>query len=210
MGKSRFEGMEIAVREQQKISEANAGDKVDIETLEAELNDIDIDTQHRIAEIKATPIDKELLKRKAEMEMDFALKENDRICKTIILEAEQKIAQAELDADNEYKQAKLDIEKARGSLSNVKETAIERKKMLDMKAKEQFDTVLASIDNTEKTLSLQISKEEMNGEKRKKEIAIRLRALKARNKVVEDNRKIWEKLYNDTVEISKQPQVIEH
>jgi len=202
--------MEIAVREQQRISEANAGDKVEIETLEAELTDIDMETKQSIAEIKATPIDKELLKKQAKLAMDSRIKENDRECKTIILNAEQLILQAELDTESAYKQAKLGIDDARVNLINTKESALEKKEIADLQANQQYEKILSSIDNTEKTLTLQIEKEVMNGEKRKKEIEIRLRSLKARNTIIEESKRIWEKLYNDTVEISKQPVVIEH
>ena len=74
MGKSRFEGMEIAIREQSKIAEAGAEDKIKIQRLNNELESIDSDTEQAIEEIKSTPINKELLEKKAKNELDSTLK----------------------------------------------------------------------------------------------------------------------------------------
>ena len=205
MGKSRFEGMEIAVREQARITEDGADNKIEIETLQAELTEIDKETEHNIAEIKATPIDKVLLKVQAKTDMDNKIKQNEREYRTIILTEEQTIEQEEKDAKEEYEQAVLDIKNLRLSLANLKETAKEKKDIEDTKAKQEYDKVMASANNADVTLSLKIDREKMNGEKRKKEIDIKLRNLKARDNINNEKKKSWEQLYKDTVEISKLP-----
>ena len=205
MGKSRFEGMEVAIREQAKISEASVSDKVQIDRLQAELDGIDADTKQRIEEIKAQPVNKDLLRKQAENELSAALKQSKRNCDTIVLQAENEIKQAELDADVEYKQAKLDIETRKANLAGVKDAANEQKERLDVEAKQAFDTVIASIDNTAKTLELRIQKEKANGEKQKREIQIKLQALKSRNAIIDEQKQGWKRYYDDVVEISKQP-----
>ena len=206
MGKSRFEGMEIAVREQAKITEGGANDTVEIESLGAELKDIDAETETSIKEIKATPINKELLRKQAQNDIEFKKKENDRNYKTIVSENEARINQAELNSEQTYKQAKLDIQNAKVKLENMKETAKETNEIANLKATQEYNKIISSIDNTELTLSLQVDREKMNGEKRKKEIEIKLRGLKAKNKIAEEQKNGWKQFYNDTVEISKQPQ----
>lgn len=197
--------MEIAIREQAKIAEAGAGDKVRIETLEAELTDIDNDIKQSIAEIRATPIDKKLLRKQAESDRDNRLRQNDLQCKFRLNNAELAIKQAEYDAESEYKQAKLDIEKKRSELSNLKESVTATKEQQDIAAQQDYEKIIASVDNTEKTIELRINKVEIEGKKRKKDIEIQLRSLKARNNVVEEQKSGWKQFYKDTVEISMIP-----
>ena len=151
MGKSRFEGMEIAIREQAKIADLGANDKVRIETLEAQLADIDDDLKQQIEQIKATPIDKSLLRKQAETDRDNRLKRNELELKFRLNKAEMDIKQAEHDADEAYKQAKLDIEREKAELANLKEQVTAEKEKNDTLAKQEFDRTIASVDNTEKT-----------------------------------------------------------
>ena len=205
MGKSRFEAMESAIREQASISEASASEKAQMDRLQAELDSIDADVNQRIEEIKATPMDKELLKKQAENELSSATKQNKRNCEELVRKAEQEIKQAQLNADKAYEQAKLDIERAKARLSSVKEAAAERKESLDVEAKQQYAMVMSSIDNTGKTLELRIQKEKVNGEKQKREISIKLQQLKSRDKIVEEKKALMRRFYDDVVAISKQP-----
>lgn len=205
MGKSRFEAMESAVREQASISEASASEKAQMDRLQAELDSIDADVNQRIEEIKATPMDKELLKKQAENDLSSATKQNKRNCDELVQKAEQEIKQAQLNADKAYEQAKLDIERAKARLSSVKEAAAERKESLDVEAKQQYAMVMSSIDNTGKTLELRIQKEKVNGEKQKREISIKLQQLKSRDKIVEEKKALMRRFYDDVVAISKQP-----
>jgi hypothetical protein len=204
MGMSRFEALKAAVEEQAKMTEAGASDKVLIETLEAELAEIDADTNRRINEIKATPINKDILKKGAETQRDSLLKANERDYKTIVMSAEQEIKQAELDADNTYKQAQLDIDKEKATLINIKERAQEKKDRDDIAVNEEYERIIASIGNVEKTIELKVQREVVAGDKRKQEIQIKLRGLKARDKVADSKRAIFTKFYNDVVDISKQ------
>lgn len=205
MGKSRFEGMEIAIREQAKIADLGANDKVRIETLEAQLNDIDDDLKQEVAQIKATPIDKSLLRKQAETDRDNRLKRNEMELKFRLNKAEMDIKQAEHDADEAYKQAKLDIDREKAELANLKELATAEKDKNDVLAKQEFDRTIASVDNTEKTIQLRIDKATSDSKKLKKDIEIQLRSLKAKNNVIEEQKKGWAQFYKDTVEISKQP-----
>jgi hypothetical protein len=205
MGKSRFEGMETAIREQAKISEAGAFEKAQMDRLQAELDSIDAETKQRIEEIKAQPVNKELIRKQAENEFSASMKQNKRVCDEIILRAEQGIKEAEFEAETEYKQAKLEIEKQRANLANVKEKALEDKERLDIEAKQMQEMAISSIDNTSKTLELRIQKEQANAQKQKKEIEIKLRTLKSRDKIIEEQKASWQKFYEDVVEISKQP-----
>jgi hypothetical protein len=206
MGKSRFEGMETALRELDNVSRTNVEGKVRIDQFRAELENIDADTKQRIEEIKATPIDKELLRKQAENELSTRLKQNKRVCDSVVESAEQDIKQAEADAEQAYRQAKLDIERCKSNIALLKESAVEKKDRADIEAKQEHDKVLSSIDNTEKTLSLRVQKEEAAGKKRRQEIEIQLRSLEARDKIVEEQKRGWRKFYDDVVEISKQPQ----
>jgi hypothetical protein len=205
MGKSRFEAMESAIREQASISEASASEKAQMDRLQAELDSIDADVNQRIEEIKATPMDKELLKKQAENDLSSATKQNKCNCDELVQKAEQEIKQAQLNADKAYEQAKLDIERAKARLSSVKEAAAEKKESLDVEAKQQYAMVMSSIDNTGKTLELRIQKEKVNGEKQKREISIKLQQLKSRDKIVEEKKALMRRFYDDVVAISKQP-----
>jgi preprotein translocase subunit SecF len=99
----------------------------------------------------------------------------------------------------------LDIDRKKANLVNVKEQAQEIKDRQDIEANEEFERVTASISNVEKTIELRVQKEKIAGEKRKQEIQIRLRGLKAKDKVAEQKKAVFDKFYNDIVEISKQP-----
>jgi hypothetical protein len=197
--------MESAIREQASISEASASEKAQMDRLQAELDSIDADVNQRIEEIKATPMDKELLKKQAENDLSSATKQNKRNCDELVQKAEQEIKQAQLNADKAYEQAKLDIERAKARLSSVKEAAAEKKESLDVEAKQQYAMVMSSIDNTGKTLELRIQKEKVNGEKQKREISIKLQQLKSRDKIVEEKKALMRRFYDDVVAISKQP-----
>jgi len=205
MGKSRFEGMETSVREQTKITENGADNKVQIEELEAELLDIDREVELTIKEIKSTPIDKELLKEQAKVDMENKLSQTEMECQNKVLELQNHINQSELDMENVYKQAKIDLEKMKMKIKKVEEEAKMERKAKDIRTKQEYDIIVSSVDNTDKTLQLKIEKATMSGDKRKKEIEIELRSLKARDKVNEEKKAVWVKLYDDTVEISKQP-----
>lgn len=205
MGKSRFEGMEVAVREQAKLSEASISEKVQIDRLQADLDSIDAETKQRIEEIKATPINKELLKAQAENELSANLKQNKRACDEVVMRAELDVKRAQQEADEAYAAAKLDIEESKAKIASIKESALERKERLDIDAKQSYEMVVSSIDNANKTLALRVQKETALGEKAKKEIAIKLQALKSRDKIVEEQKASWKQIYSDIVEISKQP-----
>jgi len=160
--------------------------------------------QHKIAVIKATPIDKELLKKQAINDRASRLKQNERAYVDSINKAEQNIKQAEHDCETAYNQAKLDIEKKKSLFKNIQDNAKEEMERQNILAEQEYETILASIDNTEKTMELKIKKEEVNGQKRRRDIEISLRALKARNNIIEEKKKGWKRFYEDTVEISKQ------
>ena len=203
MGKSRFEGMEIAVREQAKIVDGSVQQKVDVETLEAEKAVIDQEVEQEIKEIKSTPINKKTVKEQAETNKSNKLKAIERECNTTVMQAEQQIKQAQHNADQNYNQAKLNIEKAKEDLENLKQQAQEMGDSKRTQVIQGFETVLASIDNTDKTIELKVEKAKIDGKKRKREIEIKLRSLTAQVKIVEEKKNAWKTFYNDTVAISK-------
>ncbi len=80
-------------------------------------------------------------------------------------------------------------------------TFLQPEKIASLKEKHTLD--LSRLDNTDKTLEIQEEKIKLDGEKRKQQVEIQLRSLKARDKINDEQKKAWEKLYADTVEISK-------
>jgi hypothetical protein len=205
MGKSRFEGMEIAIREQSKIAESGIQDKIQIDTLKMNIESIDNETLQKIEEIKNTPVNKDILKRQAQNDFNTHKTNNQREYDSLLQQATHNINQASLDAEQKYKQAQIDIANKKAQLEMLTATAKEQKEQLDLDAQQEFDVAMASIDNVEKTIQLRIQKVEMEAQKRKKEFELKLRALEAKNNIIEEQKDGWKRFYKDVVEISKQP-----
>jgi len=204
MGKSKYETMENAIVKQVQSLDANVDDKIKQKKLESELSRIDEETEHQIKEIKATPINNELEKKQALVNLESQKKANARAKVVAIQRAEYDIKQAELDgsiatkeAEEAIKQAELIVERKKDSLSQIKEIAGEKEARDNLQAQQEYEKILASVDNTEQTISLKVEKANQQAKVRKREVEIELDSIKAKNESQAEKLKCYQTLYGD-------------
>lgn len=200
--------------------------------LENKIKAIDEEIAEKIKSIKDEPMDEELVKVKAKADYASKLKENARYKLVKIQQAEQVIAQAELDvsrakktAEGSLKQAELDLLEAKKEaetlvsqaeltvktrkerLEQLKEIAKEEEERANLTAKHDLDKDLKSVENTEKAKQREINKAEAEGKKRKKETEEELELLKIRNNSKDSGVVLYERLFDTVEKISVLPAV---
>jgi len=186
VGKSKYETMEEAIKHRVASLDANVADKVAQKQLESELARIDEETEQQIKEIEAAPVNKDLQLKQAEAELDSEKKANARE-KTVAVQ----------NAEYAIKQAELDVQRKKDTLAQIKEIATEREERDNLEAQQEYETILASIDNVDKTIALKVEKAKQMAKIRKKEIEIELDTIKAKNESQEEKQKCWKALYED-------------
>jgi hypothetical protein len=201
MGQSKYETLQNATIQQVAAVDAGVEDSVEQKHLEAELAQIDEETEQQIKEIKATPVNKELLKKQAEAELESRRKANARDKAVAIQQAQHAIEQAELDKDLSVKQAELDIQRKKDTLEQIKEIASENEARKNLSAEQEYDRIVASVDDTEQTINLKIEKAKQQAKVRKREIEIELESIKAKNEAKSEKTKCWKNLYDDTLKL---------
>lgn len=188
---SKYATLADAMREKVRMLSLGVNDSVRASEIEAELKRIDEETNQTIEEIKATPIDTDLVKKQAKADLDTAKRDNRRKASTEILTAEDEVKEAE---------RMLDITKR--NLELIKEKVVEIESNCNLKAQQEFDRTISSIGNIEQTLALKIQKVKQDGEKRKRNLNIELDSLKAKQNAHSGQIKCFDKLYDDIKEIS--------
>lgn len=188
---SKYATLAEAMKEKVAILSLGVDDSVREKQIEAELKRIDEETNQAIEEIKATPIDAELIKTQADADLETAKREHKRQTSTDILSAE-----------DDVKEAEHQLEIAKRSLTLVKERTAELEVNANLRAQQEHDRTLSSIGNIEQTLALKVAKAKQAGENRKRNLNIEFDNLKAKRDAHKEKLDCIDKLYNDLKEIS--------
>ena len=188
---SKYATLAEAMKEKVELLSLNTNNLVEKKKIEGALKRIDEETNQRIEEIKATPIDTDLIKTQAKADLDSALSQAER-------EAEQK----KLQADSQIKNAESQLEQMKQAAKFDKEKATEDAERKKLEAKQKYDRSVSSVGNQEKTLELEINKVRMGGEAKKKEYQIKLESIDAELGAQNEKIACVDALYNDLKEIS--------
>ena len=188
---SKYETMANAIQKKIDVLNLSVEDIVKQKQLEAELERIDEETNIRIEEIKNTPINKELVKKQAINERDASIKQAKRLTINTIQENERKL-----------EGGKKQLELMQCQFEQIKEQCKEQEEKEILKAENDYQKTISSVDNVEEVIKLNIAKEKAEANKRKKSIKIDLSNVKIRNEAQTDKLKSIETLYNDIKEIS--------
>ena len=188
---SKYATLAEAMKEKVSILSLGVDDSVREKEIEAELKRIDEETKQLVAEVKATPIDADLIKKQSEADLESKRKENKRIASTEVI-----------DTEDEVKEVERSLEKAKSQLEFVKERSREIEQNENLKALQEHERIMSSIGNIEQTLALKVAKTTQEGEKRKRALNIERDNLKAKREAHNEKIECIDRLYTDLKEIS--------
>lgn len=195
---SKYETLANTIKQKLELLGANADDIVKQKQLEAELQRIDKETEQRIEEIKATPIDTELIKQQAKAELENTIRENKRTKTMKIAKSEEVVT----DCEAGIREGQEELRRLKRDLEMEKERFAEEEATSNLKAQQEYERTISSIGNSEKSMELKINREKQDGERRKSETKIRLDNIKAKNDAQKEKMDCIERLYKDIKEIS--------
>ena len=215
MGKSRYEALETAIREQAKVSNSNIADKARIQSHEAQLLRIEKELEATIKRIEQSPIDKEALKAKADKDLAMTLQKSENTCQQAKSERAKKLDLYHAETTRQYKHATQVAQDAYEKAKDVAAATRDNNKLLDLeedRTKEERDieaqyvhkTTITSINDGEKTRDLQIEKAKADSDLKAEKIKIELDALRLNADIVNEQKAAWQTFYKDIVDISKQ------
>lgn len=214
MGKSRFEALETAVRERNKVGTSNISNQVQIESFKTQIASLEQDLAAKIKRIENSPIDKDALKVKAESDRSMMISraankvELDKsnrssALKTMISDAEAKKEKALADANRVYETSVRThlTQQVKDKLADQESDRwLEEQKQ---KAEYNYKESMAKIGNSQETINMQIDEARSYHQKEADGLNAQLRALEQASDLVEEQKSNWDALYKDIVEISK-------
>ena len=195
---SKYEALTNAMKDKVSILSNGIDDEVEKENLKSQIASIEAELLLEIEEIRNTPIDAELVKKQASADFENKKKTNARN------------TQVELnDLQNEIKVAEEVLRKNTQQLDSLKlQVQIESEKIKqdeqteNLKAEQEYQKILSSVGNSDKTIDLKINKAKCESQKRKEQLSTKLSKLEATTKAQQDKINCVDKLYNDLKEIS--------
>jgi hypothetical protein len=224
---SKTATLRLATEKLAELKGGNVDGAIAQKKLENKIRAVDEDTDERVKEIKATPIDKEQIKAQSKSEYESKLKQNARDKVVAIKQAESEIEQAkhnvtvteksanayikeaELNLENAKKQAEtmkqqaaLTVKSRTDRLEQIKEIATEEEERRNLKAKQELDSELRSVENAEKAMQMRVDKAIAEGKKKKRELEEELDLLKIRNSSKSSGVELYERLFVTVEKIS--------
>ena len=188
---SKYATMAEAMKGKVDLLSLNTNNIIKKKVIEGSLKRIDEETEQRVEEIRATPIDTELIKSQAKSDYEATLNEIKRRTIERKNNAEAGVKNAEAQVDKIVQDASFEIEKA--NEDSVK---------LEVEAKQKFDRTISSVGNAEKTLALEVKKARAAGNTKKKDNEIKLESIDAELEAQNEKIACIDALYNDLKEIS--------
>jgi hypothetical protein len=188
---SKYATLAEAMKEKVDLLSLNTNNIIKKKVIEGSLKRIDEETAQKIEEIKATPIDTELIKSQAKSDYDTAISEIKRVTIQAKSNADAGVANAEAQVIQIKQRADFD-----------KDIADENASKKEVNAKQKYDRVISSVGNSEVTLELEIKKATLAGETRKTEHKIKLESIDAELGAQNEKIACIDALYKDLKEIS--------
>jgi len=188
---SKYATLAEAMKEKVDLLSLNTNNIIKKKVIEGSLKRIDEETEQRVEEIRATPIDTELIKSQAKSDYEATLNEIKR-----------EAIQRKTNADSGVKNAENQVAKIIQDAKFEKEKADEEATRMEVEAKQKFDRTISSVGNAEKTLALEVKKARAAGDTKKKDNEIKLESIDAELEAQNEKIACIDALYNDLKEIS--------